>query len=247
MMETKYFHDAFGGEATDKDLGEEVILVSDPLLVPTLAKRLVDSKELFSHYEFVAFSGRMHGRSILICSTGLGGGSASIAIDNLANLGLRRFIFLEYLPGVGSSEEPTVEVALGTARLDGASLDYAPQDFPAISDPLVFMALLESVKNRNMKSRRVIFCGSIGQLSDGELLALQDYDQSQGHDLTHPVPLSVAHPEISTTLTLASLYSLRAGAIKIVSPGEGSQDAYSRMMEIAVDTFRLLEIWAIRD
>jgi uridine phosphorylase len=138
--------------ALDSDMigGATVALLpGDPGRVETLARSapLTGARELAFKREYrtwLAYSGTV---PVLVTSTGIGGPSASIAIDELAQLGVRTFLRV----GTTGAIQPdvavgTVIITTGAVRLDGASTHYAPIEFPAVAHPDVVAAAIASAK-----------------------------------------------------------------------------------------------------
>ncbi|CAK9886399.1 MAG: Uridine phosphorylase [Candidatus Erwinia impunctatus] len=103
---------------------------------------------LASHREFTSWRAFIHGQPVIICSTGIGGPSTSIAVEELAQLGIRTFLRV----GTTGAIQPTIEVGdvlvtTGAVRLDGASLHFAPLAFPAVADFACTTALVDAAKS----------------------------------------------------------------------------------------------------
>ncbi|MGL5660955.1 MAG: uridine phosphorylase, partial [Aeromonas sp.] len=89
----------------------------------------------------------MDGKAVIICSTGIGGPSTSIVVEELAQLGIRTFLRI----GTTGAIQPhlnvgDVIVTTGSVRLDGASLHFAPMEFPAVADFECTTALVNAAK-----------------------------------------------------------------------------------------------------
>lgn len=114
---------------------EYVLLPGDPHRVESIAKVfdptatfLADSRE---HRSYLA---NFHGLNILVCSTGLGAPNISITIEELAVIGLKYYLRI----GTCGAIQPYVElgdviVSTACVRLEGASKDYAPVEYPAVA------------------------------------------------------------------------------------------------------------------
>lgn len=93
--------------------------------------------------EFCTHRAAIHGVPVLVTSTGIGGPSAAIAVDELAQLGVHTFI---RVGTTGAIQEPMaigdVVITTGAVRLDGASLHYAPIQYPAVAHHDVVRALI---------------------------------------------------------------------------------------------------------
>lgn len=111
------------------------IVPGDPARVERIAQHLDDPTPLASHREFTSWLGRIDGVAIVVCSTGIGGPSVSIAVEELAQLGVRTFLRVGTTGGIQDGVAPGhVIVSTAAVRLDGASLHFAPMEFPAVAD-----------------------------------------------------------------------------------------------------------------
>jgi uridine phosphorylase len=127
------------------------IVPGDPARVPKLAALLDRPSALASTREFTSwlgFAGPHDGAAaIVVCSTGIGGPSTSIAVEELAQLGVRTFLRV----GTTGAIQPDIEVAdvivtTGAVRLDGASRHFAPLEYPAVADFACTQALVEAAR-----------------------------------------------------------------------------------------------------
>ncbi len=239
IVKQEYFHDSFGGQASEEDIASTVLLVGDPLLVRPLAERMMGSARHFEHYEFNGHTGTMLDRQTTLMSTGIGGGSASIGIDNLAALGVKTLVYLGSLLGKRNGFE--IDVPLGAARLDGASLDYAPLEYPAAADPALVINLMEEATAAGYSAGTSMLIGPAGPLSEEERVALEAY-QKDISGSSHPCFLSEGDPEVATLFTLSTLYGLRAGAIyRRTRSDKDDLGSWTELAGIAVKAIRLLE------
>ena len=111
------------------------ILPGDPARVVLLAQALdKQAIKLTEHREYTSFLAHFHGQAILVCSTGIGGPSCSIAIEELAQLGIRYFV---RIGTTGTIQEHIklgdLIIAKAAVREDGASKHYAPIAYPAVA------------------------------------------------------------------------------------------------------------------
>lgn len=123
------------------------ILPGDPGRVPKIATRFDDARHLASQREFTSWIGRAGGAPVVVCSTGIGGPSTSIAVEELAQLGVRTFLRV----GTTGAIQPDIAVAdvivtTGSVRLDGASGHFAPYEYPAVAHYDCVHALVESAR-----------------------------------------------------------------------------------------------------
>jgi uridine phosphorylase len=242
-VERKYFHDLFGGEAAPGSISKYVILVQDPLSVEPLSGNLEEPKSVADHYEFRVITGSWMGIPLTLCSTGIGGGSTSIAVDNLVNLGAKTFLYMDI--GLSGLSQPGAWAATGAIRQDGASLDYARPEFPAAADPEVLMAILASGRDLKVPVVPALMWASVGALRPGNEDPYQAYNANlQKARRSFVAPIVPVNPEVATLLTLGTLYRLRAGAIFAgVTAPEEVQDALKQYFRLVLLAFKYLHAW----
>ena len=68
------------------------LLPGDPARAERIAARFDEHEETIRNREFLGFRGMVGGVPLGVCSTGIGGPSASIALEELANVGVDTFI-----------------------------------------------------------------------------------------------------------------------------------------------------------
>jgi len=121
------------------------LLPGDPGRVEALARTapFEGGRELASKREYRTWIAYLGATPVLVTSTGIGGPSASIAIDELAQLGVRTFLRVGTTGAIQADVDVgTVIITTGAVRLDGASRHYAPIEYPAVAHPDVVQAAL---------------------------------------------------------------------------------------------------------
>ncbi len=119
----------------------------DPGRVERIASLLDEPRFLASNREFTTWIGTIDSVPVVVCSTGVGGPSVSIAVEELAQLGLRTFVRV----GTTGAIQPDIEIGdiiitNGAVRLDGASTHFAPIEYPAVADFECTTALVEAAR-----------------------------------------------------------------------------------------------------
>ncbi|MGE4583203.1 MAG: uridine phosphorylase [Sphaerochaeta sp.] len=129
------------------DVGRYVILPGDPKRVPLIARYLDDAKLIADSREFVTYTGFLDGEKVSVTSTGIGGPSASIAMEELHKCGSDTFIRMGTCGGI-ALEVMGGDVVIATAavRMEGTSREYAPIEFPAAANYEVVQALVQAAK-----------------------------------------------------------------------------------------------------
>ncbi|GKW41759.1 uridine phosphorylase [Pectobacterium parvum] len=124
------------------------IVPGDPERVEKIARLMDNPVHLASHREFTSWRAELDGKAVIVCSTGIGGPSTSIAVEELAQLGIRTFLRVgttgAIQPGINVGD---VLVTTAAVRLDGASLHFAPMEFPAVADFGCTTALVDAAKD----------------------------------------------------------------------------------------------------
>ncbi|TEW53711.1 uridine phosphorylase [Psychromonas sp. RZ22] len=127
------------------------IIPGAPERVEKIAALMENATFLARHREFTSYLAFIGEQAVVICSTGIGGPSVSIAVEELAQLGVRSFLRV----GTTGAIQPHVNVGdiiitQAAVRLDGASLHFAPMEFPAASDFYATSALNEACLQKNI-------------------------------------------------------------------------------------------------
>ena len=127
----KQFHIA----CTAADVGRYCILPGDPGRVPAIAAYFDDAKQVAYNREYNVWTGTLLGEKVTACSTGIGGPSASIAMEELHKCGADTFIRTGTCGGIDVNvQSGDIVVATGAVRFEHTSLEYAPLEFPAVAD-----------------------------------------------------------------------------------------------------------------
>lgn len=117
------------------DVGHYVLLPGDPGRCEAIAQYFDDPVHVGMNREYNIYTGTLLGEKVSVCSTGIGGPSASIAMEELVKLGAHTFIRVGTCGGIDLEVLPgDVVVATGAIRFEHTSLEYAPIEFPAVAD-----------------------------------------------------------------------------------------------------------------
>jgi len=129
-----------------------VILPGDPGRVESIAKHLDNPRFLNQNREYTTWIGEIEKEPVLVMSTGMGGPSTAIAVEELSKLGVKTYIRIGTCGGMAEQVEAgDVVIATGAIRQEGTSREYVPIEFPAIADLDVTNALVQAVKNTKEK------------------------------------------------------------------------------------------------
>lgn len=135
------------------DIGGYVILPGDPKRCKKIAKHFDNPVLIADSREFVTYTGTIDGVKVSVTSTGIGGPSASIAIDELAKCGAHTFIRVGTCGGMQEDVlGGDVVIATGAVRMEGTSREFAPIEYPAVSDFCVTNALVDAAKKIGVRN-----------------------------------------------------------------------------------------------
>ncbi len=130
------------------DVGNYCILPGDPGRCEKIASYFDQPAKVMQNREYTTYTGSLLGEKVSVVSTGIGGPSAAIAMEELVALGAHTFVRVGTCGGMQLKvKSGDIVVATGAVRQEGTSLEYAPLEFPAVSDFEVLTALTRAAKN----------------------------------------------------------------------------------------------------
>ena len=129
------------------DVGRYVILPGDPKRCAKIAKYLDDARLIADSREFVTYTGTLDGEKVSVTSTGIGGPSASIAMEELVMAGADTFVRIGTCGGMQLDVMGgDLVIATAAVRAEGTSWEYLPEGYPAAADFEVVCALRDAAK-----------------------------------------------------------------------------------------------------
>ena len=129
-------------------VGKYCILPGDPGRCEAIARYFDDPVHIQTNREYTTYTGTLLGEKVSVVSTGIGGPSAAIAMEELCNLGCHTFVRVGTCGGIKLEvQSDDVVVATGAVRMEGTSREYAPLEWPAVPDFAVTQALVQAAQN----------------------------------------------------------------------------------------------------
>ena len=195
-----------------------VLVPGDPDRATRIAESWDEHRPLREHREFRSFRGTYRGQELGTVSAGIGGSSMSIVVDELAQLGARTLIRV----GSCGAVDPEIRggdlvITLAAARFEGTSESYAPLGYPAVSDPSVYRALIDSAEELGVRYHAGITAtvGTFYPEQDRPGFGGERIGSVRKHAPAELRRLRIANVEMecATMLTMARVFGLRAGAI----------------------------------
>ena len=211
------------------EVSKYVLLCGEPERVPKIASSLSGSTKVRQAREFTVHGGSLDGTPVTVASTGIGGPSTAVLIEELANLGAHTFIRIGTSGGVADGlEKGDFVISTGAIRADGTSRSYTWPEYPASANHEVVLALIDSAQR--LKARFDVgvsfsvdgFYSENKVIKDGRVapMAENGYMPSFMADRLADVKrMGVKNMEMEngTIFTLCGLFGLRAGSICTVS------------------------------
>ena len=135
------------------EVGRYVILPGDPGRCPAIAAYFDNAKLIAQNREYTTYTGTLLGEKVSVCSTGIGGPSASIAMEELHLCGADTFIRVGTCGGIDLDVcADDVVIATGAIRYEHTSCEYAPIEFPAVPDFSVTAALKAAAESLGFRT-----------------------------------------------------------------------------------------------
>ncbi|ALL00683.1 Uridine phosphorylase [Pyrodictium delaneyi] len=232
------------------DIPPYVLLPGDPGRIEQIMETWDEASEVAFHREYRSARGVYRGAEIAAVSTGIGGSSTAIAIEELARIGVHTMIRVGTTGAIQEDVKVgSLIIASAAVRYDGASHEYAPPEYPASASPEVVLALVEAARRLGVDYHVGVVASTatfhLGQSRPG----YRGYEWSKSRerieDLRRMGVLSF-EMEAATLFTLAGLYGLRAGCVCAVIanritdefvPGAGVREA----IMVANEAVRILQ------
>ena len=162
-------------------VGKYCILPGDPGRCQAIAQYFDDPVHVQTNREYVTYTGTLLGEPVSVVSTGIGGPSASIAMEELCNLGVHTFVRVGTCGGIKLEvQSGDVVVATGAVRMEGTSREYAPIEYPAVPDYQVLTALTAAAERLGKSWKAgVVQCKDsfYGQHSPGRMPVSYELEQ----------------------------------------------------------------------
>ena len=231
------------------DVGEYVLVPGDPGRTPMIAKYLDGAHEVAFSREYRTFTGSLDGVPVSTISSGMGGPSVAIAVEELNELGVHTFLRV----GTCGAAQPEIKmgdlvIAIGSVRSEGTPNGYVPPEYPAIASLDVVNALVEASQKDGVPHHVGVIRSVDALYSD----LMPDKMPRPHHlheelDMWSRAGILSNDMETSTLFVVARIRKLRAGTINLCVDELGAGEIHhldpsymDRMLKVAVDALRIL-------
>lgn len=196
------------------DVGRYCILPGDPGRCAKIARYFDDPVKVIVNREYETWTGTLLGEKVTVTSTGIGGPSAAIAMEELAAIGADTFLRVGTCGGIQMNVVTgDVVIASGAVRMEGTSREYAPIEFPAVADFEVTSALVKSAAEQGKNYHvGVVQCKDsfYGQHSPSRMPV--SYQLEQKWEAWKRLGVLASEMESAALFTVAAALGVRCGS-----------------------------------
>lgn len=194
-------------------VGKYVLITGDPNRCAKIASYFTNAKKVAQNREYTTYTGILNDEQISIVSTGIGGPSTAIAIEELVRCGVHTIIRIGTCGGMQLYVEGgDVIIATGAIRMEGTTKEYAPIEFPAVPNFQVTSALIEMAKER-----KVIYHTGVVECKDSFFGEVDPENSPVGYELMNKWKAWIKCGAIASEMESATLFVL--GGIKRIRTG----------------------------
>jgi uridine phosphorylase len=231
------------------EVGAYVLMPGDPFRTALIAKYLDGAEEKAFSREYRTFTGTVEGARVSTTSSGIGGPSAAIAVEELSELGAHTFLRVGTCGAAQSGiKMGDLVIATGSVRSEGTPDAYVPREYPAIAHPDVVNACVAAAEAAGAGHHLGIIRSVDALYSDLIPARMPRREALEAELLMWSRAGVVANDmESSTILVVSSLRKLRAGVILLCVDELGAGEIHhldpafmDRMLRVAVDAIRRL-------
>ena len=202
------------------DVAPFVLIPGDPARIGIIASLWDSAKEIANHREYHTMTGKYQGIPISCTSSGIGGPSLAIAVDELCRIGAHTFIRVGSTGGIQKGQKiGDLVISTGAVRLEGTSKDFVIPEYPAVANYEVVMALIEAAEELRVRYHVGITASTDTFYTGQSRPAYEDYLPSFKEDLYRDLQnarVQNFEMEAATLFTMASIFGKRAGAVCVI-------------------------------
>ena len=230
------------------DVGDYVLVPGDPFRTPLIAKHLDGAKEVAFSREYRTFTGKVDGVPVSAMSTGMGGPSVAIGVEELRELGVHTLLRV----GTCGALQPEVKmgdlvIAIGAVRSEGTPDGYVPKEYPAVASLHVVNALVNAASAAGVPYHVGVMRSVDALYSDLVPDQMPRPDLREELEMWTRAGVLGNDMETSTLYVVSRLRGMRAGTICLCVDEVGAGEIHhldpsymDRMLSVAVDAIRLL-------
>ena len=225
------------------DVGRYVILPGDPKRVPLIAGFLEDAVQVADSREYNTYTGYLGNTKVSVTSTGIGGPSASIAMEELYRCGADTFLRMGTcggiaLPVMGGD----AVIATGAIRMEGTSREYAPIEFPAVADYDIVTAVKQTAEKMGIRHHLgIVQCKDAFYGQHNPEAMPVSYELMNKWEAWKRLGVLASEMESAALFTVASFLHVRCGSVFFVV-GNQEREALGMDNPIVHDTTMICKL-----
>lgn len=229
------------------DVGRYVFLPGDPGRTDHIAKLFDDPKLMASNREYRTWTGTLNGERVSVCSTGIGGPSTAIAVEELIAIGADTLIRVGTSGGMQPEQVPgEMAITLAAIRDEGTSMHYMPPEFPAVADITVIEALRQAAIKLDVPYRVGISQSKDSFYGQHEPERMPVAERLQQRWKAWKMGGAIcSEMEAATLFILGNIYRVRTGGIMLVAANQESDDPNVGVVE-ELDDLLAVSIEAVK-
>ena len=200
------------------DVGRYVIMPGDPKRCAKIAQYFDDARLVADSREYVTYTGYLDGEMVSVTSTGIGGPSAAIAMEELVMSGADTFIRIGTCGGMQTEVmSGDVVIATGAIRMEGTSREYAPVEYPAVADYQLVNALVAGAKTLEQRYHvGVVQCKDSFYGQHSPEVKPVAWELSEKWNAWVKLGCKASEMESAALFVVASYLKVRAGSVLLV-------------------------------
>ncbi|MDO5441955.1 MAG: uridine phosphorylase [Bacillota bacterium] len=200
---------------TKEDVGKYCFLPGDPDRCELIARNFEDYHLVGQNREFRIYTGTLNGEKVSVCSTGIGGPSAAIAMEELVHCGVNTFIRVGTCGGIDLDVEANdIVIATGAIRYEHTSREYAPIEYPAVSDFYVTYNLVKAARKLGLKHHEgVVQCKDSFYGQHNPLASPVAYELTDKWESWKKLNVKASEMESAALFVIANALHVRCGAV----------------------------------
>ena len=201
-------------QCVEGDVGRYVFLPGDPGRCESIASHFDNPIHIGMNREYNIYTGYLLGEKVSVCSTGIGGPSAAMAMEELKKVGADTFIRVGTCGGIALDILPgDIVVANGAIRFEHTSMEYAPIEFPAVGDFELTAALKEAGEQLGYRTHvGVVQCKDSFYGQHSPQLSPVYYELEQKWEAWKRLGVKASEMESAALFVIAAALGVRCGS-----------------------------------
>lgn len=207
-------------KVTPNDVAPYCVLSGDPRRVEKIILFMDNVREVAISREYNTYKGTYKGVPLTVSSTGIGGPSAAIAMEELYENGMKVAIRLGTVMGLKDELLGTFQIPKAALRMDGTSLVYAPAGYPALADAELVSYMSQGIKNCNFKYTNGLIAsvdGFYNEMKSSVLAKKMNVNPMDKMNEMKKLGVDGVDMESATILTIGSLMEIKVCVVTMTT------------------------------